>query len=42
MGVFGAVALAVNVTAAWVLVPHRKGDANVRGLAFSRNDALAT
>ncbi|QNT71492.1 cation transporter (plasmid) [Defluviicoccus vanus] len=41
MGVFGAIALAVNVAAAWVLVPHRKGDANVRAVwLFSRNDAL--
>jgi Co/Zn/Cd efflux system component len=41
MGVFGAVALAVTVAAAWVLVPHREGDANVRALwLFSRNDAL--
>jgi cation diffusion facilitator family transporter len=41
MGVFGVVALAINVAAAWVLVPHRKGDANVRAVwLFSRNDAL--
>ena len=41
MGVFGLIALAVNVAAAWVLVPHRKGDANVRAVwLFSRNDAL--
>jgi cation diffusion facilitator family transporter len=41
MGVFGVIALAINVAAAWVLVPHRKGDANVRAVwLFSRNDAL--
>jgi Co/Zn/Cd efflux system component len=27
MGVFGVIALAINVVAAWLLVPHRKGDA---------------
>ena len=42
MGVLGAVGLFVNVTAAAVLVPHRRGDANVRAVwLFSRNDALA-
>ena len=41
MGVFGAVALVVNVAAALVLIPHRRGDANVRAVwLFSRNDAL--
>ncbi|MBX9944829.1 MAG: cation diffusion facilitator family transporter [Reyranella sp.] len=41
MGLFGAVALAVNVAAALVLIPHRKGDANVRAVwLFSRNDAI--
>ena len=41
MGVFGVIALAINVAAAWVLVPHRTGDANVRAVwLFSRNDAL--
>lgn len=41
MGIFGAIALAVNVAAALVLVPHRKGDANVRAVwLFSRNDAI--
>ena len=41
MGLFGAVALAVNVAAAAVLVPHRTGDANVRAVwLFSRNDAI--
>ena len=37
----GAVALAVNVAAAAVLLPHRTGDANVRAVwLFSRNDAV--
>ena len=41
MGVLGLVALAVNVTAALVLLPHRSGDANMRAVwLFSRNDAL--
>lgn len=41
MGVFGAIALAVNVAAAVVLIPHRHGDANVRAVwLFSRNDAI--
>jgi cation diffusion facilitator family transporter len=41
MGAFGAGALAVNVVAALLLVPHRKGDANVRAVwLFSRNDAI--
>lgn len=41
MGLLGAVALAVNVAAAAVLVPHRTGDANVRAVwLFSRNDAV--
>ena len=41
MGIFGAIALAVNVAAAVVLIPHRKGDANVRAVwLFSRNDAI--
>ena len=41
MGIFGAIALAVNVAAALVLIPHRKGDANVRAVwLFSRNDAI--
>jgi len=41
MGIFGAIALAVNVAAAVVLLPHRKGDANVRAVwLFSRNDAI--
>jgi cation diffusion facilitator family transporter len=41
MGVVGLAALAVNVAAALILIPHRKGDANVRAVwLFSRNDAL--
>jgi Co/Zn/Cd efflux system component len=41
MEVFGLMALAVNVAAALVLLPHRHGDANVRAVwLFSRNDAL--
>ena len=41
MGVFGGLALAVNVAAALVLIPHRTGDANARAVwLFSRNDAL--
>ena len=32
MGLFGAGALAVNVAAAAVLIPHRTGDANVRAV----------
>lgn len=41
MGLLGVIGLAVNVTAAAVLVPHRTGDANVRAVwLFSRNDAI--
>lgn len=41
MGMLALVALAVNVGAALVLVPHRAGDANVRAVwLFSRNDAI--
>lgn len=41
MGLFGMIALVVNVAAAIVLIPHRKGDANVRAVwLFSRNDAI--
>lgn len=41
MGVLGLVALAVNVAAALVLIPHRTGDANARAVwLFSRNDAI--
>lgn len=42
MGVLGFIAFAVNIAAAAVLLPHRKGDANVRAVwLFSRNDALS-
>jgi Co/Zn/Cd efflux system component/copper chaperone CopZ len=41
MGGFAIVAFAVNVLAAVVLLPHRKGDANMRAVwLFSRNDAI--
>lgn len=41
MGVVALVALAVNIAAALVLVPHRAGDANVQAVwLFSRNDAI--
>ncbi len=41
MGGFAIVAFAVNVLAAVVLIPHRKGDANMRAVwLFSRNDAI--
>lgn len=41
MGLFGAMALVVNVTAALVLIRHRTGDANARAVwLFSRNDAI--
>lgn len=41
MGLLGGIALAVNLAAAAVLVPHRRGDANMRAVwLFSRNDAL--
>ena len=41
MGLFGAIALAINVVSALLLLPHRKGDANVRAVwLFSRNDAV--
>jgi Co/Zn/Cd efflux system component/copper chaperone CopZ len=41
MGMFGAIALVVNVAAAAVLIPHRTGDANARAVwLFSRNDAI--
>ncbi|MDX1781409.1 MAG: cation transporter [Thalassovita sp.] len=41
MGAMGMIALAVNVAAALVLMPHRKGDANLRAVwLFSRNDAI--
>ena len=41
MGFFGLVALLVNAVAVLPLLPHRKGDANVRAVwLFSRNDAI--
>ncbi|MGB0694884.1 MAG: cation transporter [Rhodospirillaceae bacterium] len=41
MGVLALIALAVNVAAALVLIPHRSGDANMRAVwLFSRNDAI--
>ncbi|CAD6517719.1 Cation efflux protein [metagenome] len=41
MGGFGIGALLINVIAVMLLLPHRKGDANVRAVwLFSRNDAL--
>jgi cation diffusion facilitator family transporter len=41
MGVLAVLALAVNLAAAAVLLPHRTGDANVRAVwLFSRNDAV--
>lgn len=41
MGLFGLIALVVNVAAGAVLIPHRAGDANVRAVwLFSRNDAI--
>lgn len=41
MGIFGLIALMVNVLAVLPLLPHRKGDANMRAVwLFSRNDAI--
>lgn len=41
MGVMGLIALGINVAAAFVLLPHRHGDANMRAVwLFSRNDAI--
>lgn len=41
MGMFGGIALAVNLAAAVALIPHRTGDAGARAIwLFSRNDAL--
>lgn len=41
MAAFGFAAFIVNVLAAVVLIPHRKGDANMRAVwLFSRNDAI--
>jgi cation diffusion facilitator family transporter len=41
MGIVAIAGLAVNLTAAFVLVPHRHGDANARAVwKLSRNDAI--
>jgi len=41
MGILGFIALVINIIAVIVLLPHRKGDVNVRAVwLFSRNDAL--
>ena len=41
MGLFGIGALTVNVAAALLLLPHRRGDSGMRAVwIFSRNDAL--
>ena len=41
MGLFGLIGLLVNLTAAYMPLPHRGGDANARAVwLFSRNDAL--
>lgn len=41
MGVFGLIALAINLASTAVLLPHRAGDSNVRAVwMFSRNDAI--
>lgn len=41
MGLFGIIALTINVASVIVLLPHRAGDANVRAVwLFSRNDAI--
>jgi Co/Zn/Cd efflux system component len=41
MGIFGGMALFVNIAAAVVLIPHRTGDAGMRAVwLFSRNDAI--
>jgi len=41
MGGFAIAALVVNVLAVLVLIPHRKGDTNMRAVwLFSRNDAI--
>lgn len=42
MGLVGLAALGVNLAAAVVLLPHRRGDASARAVwLFSRNDAIA-
>ncbi len=41
MGLFGGVALAINLAAAWILIPYRQGDSNMKAVwLFSRNDAI--
>lgn len=41
MGIFGFIAFLINIITVIVLLPHRKGDVNVRAVwLFSRNDAL--
>ncbi|MGV3707377.1 MAG: cation transporter [Gemmatimonas sp.] len=41
MGLLGGIGLAVNLLAAVVLMPYRKGDVNARAVwLYSRNDAL--
>lgn len=41
MGILGFIALAINILAVIVLLPHRSGDSNVRAVwLFSRNDAF--
>ena len=41
MGIIGFVALAANVTVAWMLYAYREGDANMRSVWLcSRNDAI--
>lgn len=41
MGALGVAALATNILAAFLLVPHRHGDASARSVwQFSRNDAI--
>jgi cation diffusion facilitator family transporter len=41
MGILGFVALLINAVAVIILIPHRKGDANIRAVwLFSRNDAF--
>lgn len=41
MGALAFVALAINISAALVLIPHRAGDSNVKAVwLFSRNDAI--
>ncbi|MBI0539575.1 cation transporter [Roseomonas sp. KE2513] len=43
MGLFGAVALMVSLTATAVLIPHQEDDVNVRAVwLLSRNDTIGT